>query len=103
VNRSTLKAAWIAAGTAIVGILVTVGLSYVQDQTVKAEVAHNRMIKDSIGRYIKTGDAIMNDFAQNKWPVEDENQWTTDVKGFLQANLKDSYVSRFDDPGGISP
>jgi hypothetical protein len=96
-------AAWIAAGAAIVGILVTVGLSYVQDQTAKTEVAHNRMIKDGISRYIKLGDAIMNDFAQNKWPVVEENDWTGDVKGFLQANHLDSYVSRFEDSSGIPP
>jgi hypothetical protein len=67
-NKSTLRAAWIAAGAAIVGILVMVGLSYAQYRIAKAEVAHNRMIEDGIGRYIKSGDAIMNGFAQNKWP-----------------------------------
>ena len=48
-NKSTRLAAWIAAGLAALGIIVTVAVPYVQDRMAKAEVAHNRMIKEGIG------------------------------------------------------
>ena len=87
-------------------VAAVAGSFYSQSQIVASannEKAHNSMVREGIGKYIKNGDAIMNDFAQNKWPVIEENDWTGGVKGFLLANLKDSYVSRFEDPSGIQP
>jgi hypothetical protein len=76
-NRSTRLAAWIAAGLAAVGIIATVGLSFDQDQTAKAEMARHRMIKDGIGQYIGEGHAIMNRFGLNEkpMPTQDEVVW----------------------------
>ena len=104
-NKSTLRAAWIAAGAAIVGILVTVGLWYVQDQTAKAEVAHNRMIKDNIGLYISEGSAIMNRYGVNQMPMPtmDEMGWVGRTEDFLRTNLCESYVTRFHDNSGLTP
>ena len=58
-NKSTLRAAWIAAGAAIVGIIVTVGLWYVQDRTAKAEVAHHAAIRDGIQTLYEQGTDLM--------------------------------------------
>jgi hypothetical protein len=90
--------------TGVLGFVSVAGTFYSQYKIVSsanAEKAHNSMVREGLGEYIKRGDAIMNDFAQNKWPVVEENDWTGDVKGFLLANLKESYVSRFEDPSGL--
>jgi hypothetical protein len=98
-NKSTLRAAWIAAGLAALGILVTVGLWYAQDRIAKAEKAHNRIVKDGIGQYIGTGRTIMNRFGLNEMPMPilDEVGWVSTTENFLRTNLGDSYVSRFND------
>jgi hypothetical protein len=103
--KSTLRAAWIAAGLAAAGIFVTIWLSYIQDQTAKAEVAHNKMIKDGIGQYIGEGSAIMNRFAANEMPMPtmDEVGWVGRTEDFLRTNLCESYVSRFHDNSGLAP
>ena len=102
-DKSTLRAAWIAAGLAAAGILVTVGLSYAQYQTAKAEVAHNRIIKHGIGQYIGEGHAIMNRFGLNEMPmpIPDEIVWVGRTEDFLRTNLGDLYVSRFNDFSGL--
>jgi hypothetical protein len=98
-NKSTQRAAWIAAGLAGVSILVSVGLWYAQDQTAKAEVTRHKMIKEGIGQYIGIGRAIMDRFGRNEMPlpITDEAEWVGTTENFLRTNLGD----RFSDISGL--
>jgi hypothetical protein len=102
-NKSTRLAAWIAAWAAIVGIIVTAGVSYAQYQMAKAEVARHTMIKEGIGHYIGEGRALMNRLSNNEMPLPtlDEVGWIGRTEDFLRTNLGDSYVNRFNDISGL--
>jgi hypothetical protein len=102
-SKSTLKAAWIAVVAAALGIIVTAGLWYAQYVTPKAEVAHNKMIRESIGQYIGTGRALMDKFGRNEMPmpIADEVGWISITENFLRTNLDESYVNRFNDVSGL--
>lgn len=102
-GKSTRRAAWIAAIAAIVGIIVTVGLSYAQYRMAKSEVAHNRVVKEGIGLYIGEGRAIMDRFGRNEipMPILDEVGWVSRIENFLRTNLGELYVNRFNDISGL--
>jgi hypothetical protein len=102
-GKSTLRVAWIASGLAALGIIVTGGLWYAQDQKSKVEVAHNRMIKEGIGLYIGNGRAILDRFGRNEMPmpIMDEVGWVGRTEDFLRTNLGESYVNRFNDVSGL--
>jgi hypothetical protein len=103
VGQSTLKAAWIAAYVAIASIIITIGVAFVQYEMAKAEVAHNNLIKQGLGKYIAEGRSIMDKFGENEtpMPILDKVGWIGRVKDFLHTNFDDSYVTRFDDISGL--
>jgi hypothetical protein len=103
VGRSTLRAAWIAAYVAAAGILVTVGVAWLQYHMAQAEVAHNTMIKEGIGQYIGEGRVIMDRFGRNEMPmpITEETGWVGRTEDFLRTNLGDSYANRFYDISGL--
>jgi hypothetical protein len=94
-NKSTQRAAWVAAiagvGAIVVTILGTAATIYIQ----RADVAHSVMVRGKLTKYITLGYNIIGDQFQNK-PKEEE-LWIAEVQRFLHSNLGDAYVERFND------
>jgi hypothetical protein len=65
VGKSTLRAAWIVAGAAIVSILVTIGLWYAQYRMAEAEAAHQAVIRGGLQTLYEQG----TDFMKERLPL----------------------------------
>jgi hypothetical protein len=71
----------LVGASVVFGVIAVGGTFYSQYQIVSsanAEKARHLTIREGIGRYIGTGRAIMEEFAQNKMPMPilDEVGWT---------------------------
>jgi hypothetical protein len=95
----------------VAGVLgvAAVGMTfYGQSQIVAARIAdenHHHYIRDSLGSYIERGNKLENELSDPKKEpsVQVANNWDSDVVGFLQSNLGESYVVRYRDQTGIPP
>jgi hypothetical protein len=101
-SKSTLRAAWIAASFAAVGVIVATAISYGQYRIAKFEVAHNKRIRDGISSYIQLGHGLMGELRSNPNAVlSGQNEWVSNVDKFLHNNLDDHYVARFADQSNM--
>jgi hypothetical protein len=112
--KSASRAAWYAVyaalGALVVSLLGTAYAVYSQHEmgvAAKAEVARYAMIRNGIAKYIKTGRAIEDSFANTQRPIgeviADRDEWVSDVERFFRDNSMESYISRFHDDSGIHP
>jgi hypothetical protein len=76
-NKSTLRAAWIAAGAAIAGILVTVGLPYVQYRIAQPEIARHTAIRNGLQSLYEQGTGLLKEGIPLSNSVDSRGIWLT--------------------------
>jgi hypothetical protein len=112
-NKSTLRAAWIAAGLAAAGILITVGLWYAQDRIAKVEVAHHTMIRSKLQSIYSASTVLTKERTQELATHTDKvRQWEDESAKWIEQNLgiaaRDQFLSlpmpsTYSVPSAMSP
>jgi hypothetical protein len=70
-----------------------------------AEEDHRRGIREAFGAFIGRGREIEKQIADTskQSPIQDQNIWDSEVTSYVNANLGQSYSTRFRDQTGIAP